>query len=88
VAKAQNNYAFIDSQNLNLSIHKQGWALRFRKFRQYLRDKYSITRAFLFIGYVYETASLSPGTWPTNLSFYTHNILDYLLESGCHFTGV
>ena len=58
MAKAQNNYAFIDSQNLNLSIHKQGWALHFRKFRQYLRDKYSITKAFLFIGYVYENQAL------------------------------
>jgi len=39
MAKARNNYAFIDSQNLNLSIREQGWALHFRKFRQYLRDK-------------------------------------------------
>jgi len=55
---AQNNYAFIDSQNLNLSIRKQGWALHFRKLRQYLRDKYGITKAFLFIGYVYENQAL------------------------------
>jgi uncharacterized LabA/DUF88 family protein len=58
MTKAQNNYAFIDSQNLNLSIRKQGWALHFRKFRQYLRDKYGITKAFLFIGYVYENQAL------------------------------
>ncbi len=31
-----NNYAFIDSQNLNLSIREQGWVLDFRKFRTYL----------------------------------------------------
>jgi len=47
-----NNYAFIDSQNLNLSIRSQGWALDFKRFRVYLKDKYSITKAFLFIGYV------------------------------------
>lgn len=58
MTKAQNNYAFIDSQNLNLSIRKQGWALHFRKFRQYLRDKYGITKAFLFLGYVYENQAL------------------------------
>jgi len=58
MTKAQNNYAFIDSQNLNLSIRKQGWTLHFRKFRQYLRDKYSITKAFLFIGYVFENQAL------------------------------
>ena len=56
--KPQNNYAFIDSQNLNLSIRDQGWVLDFRKFRQYLRDKYSITNVFLFIGYVYENQGL------------------------------
>jgi uncharacterized LabA/DUF88 family protein len=58
MTKAQNNYAFIDSQNLNLSIREQGWALHSRKFRQYLRDKYGITKAFLFIGYVYENQAL------------------------------
>jgi len=54
----QNNYAFIDSQNLNLSIRDQGWVLDFKKFRTYLKDKYSITKAFLFIGYVHENQDL------------------------------
>ena len=49
---SQNNYAFIDSQNLNLSIRSQGWALDFKRFRIYLKDKYSINKAFLFLGYV------------------------------------
>ena len=48
----ENNYAFIDSQNLNLSIKNQGWTLDFNKFRVYLKDKYNVTQAFLFIGYV------------------------------------
>ena len=46
------HYAFIDSQNLNLAIRSQGWVLDFGKFRTYLRDKYRVTKAFLFIGYV------------------------------------
>ena len=54
----QNNYAFIDSQNLNLSIRDQGWILNFKKFRIYLKDKYNITKAFLFIGYVNENQDL------------------------------
>jgi len=54
----QNNFAFIDSQNLNLSIREQGWILDFKKFRIYLRDKYNITKAFLFIGYVNENQDL------------------------------
>lgn len=48
----KNNYAFIDSQNLNLSIRDQGWILDFFRFRKYLSDKYHISKAFLFIGYV------------------------------------
>lgn len=47
-----NNYAFIDSQNLNLGVRSQGWKLDFGRFRIYLKDKYQITKAFLFIGYV------------------------------------
>ena len=47
-----NNYAFIDSQNLNLSIKEQGWNLDFKRFRKYLEDKYSVAKAFIFIGYL------------------------------------
>ena len=45
------NHAFIDSQNLNLGVRSLGWRLDWRKFRQYLRNKYNITKAFAFIGY-------------------------------------
>lgn len=50
--KAEINYAFIDSQNLNLAIRDQGWLLDFERFRKYLKDKYNVEKAFLFIGYV------------------------------------
>ncbi len=46
------NYAFIDSQNVNLGIQDQGWKLDFQKFRVYLREKYNVEKAFIFIGYV------------------------------------
>jgi uncharacterized LabA/DUF88 family protein len=58
--KTKNNYAFIDSQNVNLSIREMGWSLDFKKFRKYLEDKYHIAKAFLFIGFI-----------PTNQSLYT-----------------
>ncbi|MBU0618656.1 NYN domain-containing protein [Patescibacteria group bacterium] len=45
-------YAFIDSQNINLAIQDQGWKLDFQRFRIYLKDKYKVKKAFLFIGYV------------------------------------
>ncbi|MBU1152975.1 NYN domain-containing protein [bacterium] len=48
----ENNYAFIDSQNLNLAIKDCGWELDFARFYIYLKDKYKVTKAFLFIGYV------------------------------------
>ena len=48
----ENNYAFIDSQNLNLGIKKLGWALDYRKFRVYLAEKYSVQKAYIFIGFV------------------------------------
>jgi uncharacterized LabA/DUF88 family protein len=50
--KEHNNYAFIDSQNVNLAIRDLGWKLDFRRFRVYLKEKYGVTKAFLFIGYV------------------------------------
>lgn len=54
----ENNYAFIDGQNLNLSIKELGWKLDYKKFRAYLKDKYQISKAFLFIGFLEENAEL------------------------------
>lgn len=47
----KNNFAFIDSQNVNLGVQALGWKLDWRRFRVYLRDKYAINKAFLFIGF-------------------------------------
>jgi uncharacterized LabA/DUF88 family protein len=47
-----NNYAFIDSQNLNLGIQKLGWKLNYKKFRVYLAEKYDVQKAYIFIGFV------------------------------------
>lgn len=66
--KRETVYAFIDSQNLNLGTSKdiyknkkliyKGWKLDFRKFRQYLSDKFRVSKAFLFIGYIPENKNL------------------------------
>jgi uncharacterized LabA/DUF88 family protein len=50
--KNENNYAFIDSQNLNLGVQKLGWKLDYKRFRVYLREKYGVTKAYMFIGFV------------------------------------
>jgi len=52
MVEEKNNFAFIDSQNLNLSIRNLGWKLDFRRFRVYLKEKYNVSRAYLFIGFV------------------------------------
>lgn len=51
IIKKELTYAFIDSQNLNLGIQSLGWKLDWRKFRQYLRNKYNVSKAYAFIGY-------------------------------------
>lgn len=51
-------YAFIDSQNLNLGIRDLGWKLDDARFRKYLKDKYNVEKAYIFIGYLPENAQL------------------------------
>ena len=57
-AGKDNNFAFIDAQNLNLGVRDLGWKLDFRKFRVYLRDKYRVTKAYIFIGFIGGNQSL------------------------------
>ncbi len=52
------NYAFIDSQNLNLGIQSLGWKLHWERFRTYLKEKYAVDTAYLFIGYIHENQDL------------------------------
>lgn len=54
----ENNYAFIDSQNVNLNIRNQGWILDFARFRVYLKEKYGVNKAFLFVGYIEENQKM------------------------------
>ncbi|MFA5109640.1 MAG: NYN domain-containing protein [Patescibacteria group bacterium] len=72
----EKNYAFIDSNNLYLGvsgdIYKKkskiyaGWKLDYKRFRVYLREKYGVEKAFIFIGFK-----------PGNQAMYTN-----LQESG------
>lgn len=47
-----NNYAFIDAQNLYRGIKSLGWKLNWTKFRVYLKDKYKVSTAYVFIGFI------------------------------------
>lgn len=55
---SKDNYAYIDSQNLNLGIRSLGWKLDYRKFRIYLTEKYSVKIAYLFIGFIPQNQDL------------------------------
>lgn len=55
----ENNYAYIDSQNVYRGIKSLGWEIDWFRFRKYLNDKYSVTTAYMFLGYI-----------PTNDSLY------------------
>jgi uncharacterized LabA/DUF88 family protein len=53
VCTSENNFAFIDTQNLLFGIQGLGWCMDFVKFRRYLREKYHVTTAYMFLGYMY-----------------------------------
>ena len=57
----ENNYAFIDSQNLHLGIRALGWKLDYRKFKIYLKEKYRVNKAYLFIGFIPSNQKLYNG---------------------------
>ena len=57
----KHNFAFIDAQNVHLGIKSLGWQLDWGRFRVYLRDKYKVTEAYLFLGYL-----------PDNQKLYTY----------------
>lgn len=53
--KQENNYAFVDSQNVYKGTQRDlGWELDWVRFRVYLKHKYDITNAYLFIGFIPE----------------------------------
>jgi hypothetical protein len=50
--KLLNNYAFIDGQNVYRGIKELGWKIDWTRFRRYLKEKYAIGTAYVFLGYV------------------------------------
>jgi len=47
----ENNYAFIDGQNLYLGTKQDEWSIDHVRFRKYLEEKYKVSQAFYFMGY-------------------------------------
>lgn len=50
--KTQNNYAYIDGNNLYHGIKDSGWKIDFLRFKKWLNAKYEIDKAYYFIGLI------------------------------------
>ncbi len=58
MTKKENNFAFVDSQNINLGVKRLGWQMSWKKLRTHLAHKYRVTRAYMFLGYIPENQKL------------------------------
>ncbi len=56
--KKENNFAYIDGANLHKGVADLGWRLDYKRFRVWLKDKYGVETAYLFIGLVPENKDL------------------------------
>lgn len=59
--KEANIHAFIDGNNLHKGVASLGWQLDYRRFRVLLKDRYNVSRAFIFLGYMEENSELYRG---------------------------
>lgn len=80
-------YAFIDSQNLNLGVKSLGWKLDWRKFRQYLRNKYNVSKAYLFIGQVAGNESLYASLQEYGFILIFKPTLEHLIDGKIQIKG-
>lgn len=53
-----NNYAYIDGANLHKGVESSAWQLDYRRFRSWIRQKFGVTDAYLFIGLMSKHADL------------------------------
>ncbi len=54
----KNTIAYIDASNLKFGIEQSGWKLDYKSFRSWLRDKFSVSRAILFMGLIPDNSEL------------------------------
>jgi uncharacterized LabA/DUF88 family protein len=47
----ENNYAFIDANNLYMAISQLGWKIDYKRFRIYLKEHYKVKKAYMFLGF-------------------------------------
>ena len=92
-------YVFIDSQNLNLSVLNdirdkksgkfiyKGWKLDFQRFYVYLKNKYKVVKAFLFIGYITGNEPLYTNLQKAGYTIVFKPTLEYKKDGGKFIKG-
>lgn len=50
--KEEINVAYIDGANLHKGMNSLGWKLDYARFRVWLREKYKVGRAYIFLGLI------------------------------------
>lgn len=50
----ESNIAYIDGQNLHLGTREGSWNVDHSKLRTYLKEKYQVTEAYYFLGFISE----------------------------------
>jgi len=58
--KKENNYAYIDGANLDKGAKSLGWKIDYKKFRIWLSEKYNISHAYIFLGFVAKYKDMYP----------------------------
>ena len=53
-----NTFAYIDGANLHRGVKSLGWKMDYGRFRTWLADKYGVSSAYIFIGYVSKNRNL------------------------------
>lgn len=57
----KNAVAYIDASNLKFGVEQSKWELDYKAFRSWLRDKFGVSKAILFMGLI-----------PDNFELYNH----------------
>lgn len=58
MAQKETNIAYIDAANLHKGVATLGWKLNYSRFRVWLREKYGVKEAYLFIGFISKNKEL------------------------------
>ncbi|MDD5720942.1 MAG: NYN domain-containing protein [Candidatus Pacebacteria bacterium] len=57
----KNSTAYIDASNLKFGVQQSSWELDYKAFRSWLRDKFGVSKAILFMGLI-----------PSNFELYNY----------------